>query len=438
MVAETTARDAFEDCVQYAKRHNFGEILQEYVVRVLRERPSDPVAFLIDEITKRPFTPTSSAASNPFFRDPLRDGPDARLRVAASPGLFFREACAQCKGRVEAACTYDVPTVVVHGSVTTDQFVRTARGARLAAPGEQDDLSLRALEDATCAPKNPESGPYCVDVISALVSIEIARRQGMYEPAPSREAMRDFAPQLLLGYLRGLGQTKAEFTTLREKYAKGELDFPFADGLEPALSPGAPAPFHEPLPASEATGKYALQHSSRCAEMRKRPLDADDAVVNAVQKAWNATEGACVVIEAGRLPGSRTLVALAFDGGAACKLVEAFPVPANGLEGLERANLACAAALPRFLGRLEGFAAVELETFQRFETPVADKKAAGKLALWLGAALGISHSLTGADVDALRRDAAARFVEWTALASDIDAEVTIAWEEYCAAAAALL
>ena len=98
----------------------------------------------------------------------------------------------------------------------------------------------------------------------------------------------------------------------------------------------------------------------------------------------------------------------------------------------------CAAALPRFLGRLEGFAAVELETFQRFETPVADKKAAGKLALWLGAALGISHSLTGADVDALRRDAAARFVEWTALASDIDAEVTIAWEEYCAAAAALL
>ena len=52
MVAETTARDAFEDCVQYAKRHNFGEILQEYVVRVLRERPSDPVAFLIDEITR--------------------------------------------------------------------------------------------------------------------------------------------------------------------------------------------------------------------------------------------------------------------------------------------------------------------------------------------------------------------------------------------------
>ncbi|KAH8052563.1 hypothetical protein JL722_10113 [Aureococcus anophagefferens] len=126
MVAETTARDAFEDCVQYAKRHDFGEILQEYVVRVLRERPSDPVAFLIDEITKRPFTPASSAASNPFFRDPLRDGPDARLRVAASPGLFFREACAQCKGRVEAACARRADGRRPR-PVTTDQFVRTAR-----------------------------------------------------------------------------------------------------------------------------------------------------------------------------------------------------------------------------------------------------------------------------------------------------------------------
>ncbi|KAH8045773.1 hypothetical protein JL722_14046 [Aureococcus anophagefferens] len=402
MVAETTARDAFGTRVQYAKQLPAGS----------PGAPSRP---------RRARRRTSSG--------PARDGPDARLRVAASPGLFFREACAQCKGRVEAACAYDVPTVVVHGSVTTDQFVRTARGARLAAPGEQDDLSLRALDDATCAPKNPESGPYCVDVVSALVSIEIARRQGMYEPAPSREAMRDFAPQFLLGYLRGLGQTKAEFTTLGEARA-GELDFPFADGLEPALSPGAPAPFHEPLPASEATGKYALQHSSRCAEMRKATLDADDAVVNAVQKAWNATEGACVVVEAGRLPGSRTLVALAFDGAPPAS--RAFPSrerPRRPGARIWPARRRCRASSGAWR-----FAAVELETFQRFEAPVADKKAAGKLALWLGAALGISTP-AGADVDAPpRRRRPLRRVDRARVRHR--AEVTIAGG--CAAAAALL
>ena len=172
--------------------------------------------------------------------------------------------------------------------------------------------------------------------------------------------------------------------------------------------------------------------------MRARPLDGDDAVVNAVLKAWTAIEGPCALVEAGRLPGDTTLVALAFDGGSTCKLVEAFAVPTAGLEGVERVNMACAAKLPRFLGRLEGYAAVELEPLECFDAPVSSPQAAADLALWLGAALGIAHSLTGTNVDALRRDAAARFVEWTALASDIDAQVTAAWEEYCAAAAKLM
>ena len=156
MVAETTTRDAFEDCVQYAKRHNFSELLQEYVVRVLRERPSDPIAFLMDEITKRPFVPKSSASSNPFYRDPAADGSEARLKLAASCGLFFRDR-GDCARAAEDQRSRNAETAALLAKARSqlpetpeDVAARQADFARIVAA---QDRALGLDDDATCLPE---------------------------------------------------------------------------------------------------------------------------------------------------------------------------------------------------------------------------------------------------------------------------------------------
>ena len=146
MVAETTVRDASEDCVQYAERHSFAEILREYVVRVLKERPTDPVGFLIDEITKRPYVPVSSAESNPFFRSAAADAPAVRVALAASVERFFRGAASACASRVAGAAA-GAPTVVAHGAASAAALALCEGGVRLLAPGERDDAELVAAGD---------------------------------------------------------------------------------------------------------------------------------------------------------------------------------------------------------------------------------------------------------------------------------------------------
>ena len=54
-VSETCVRDAAEDLNQYGEKIGVNQLLGEYAIRILRDKPPDPVSYLIEEISKRPF-----------------------------------------------------------------------------------------------------------------------------------------------------------------------------------------------------------------------------------------------------------------------------------------------------------------------------------------------------------------------------------------------
>ena len=52
-VSETCVRDAAEDLNQYGEKVGVNQLLGEYAIRILRDKPPDPVSYLIEEISKR-------------------------------------------------------------------------------------------------------------------------------------------------------------------------------------------------------------------------------------------------------------------------------------------------------------------------------------------------------------------------------------------------
>mmetsp|Transcript_2083 Transcript_2083/g.6172 ORF Transcript_2083/g.6172 Transcript_2083/m.6172 type:complete len:159 (+) Transcript_2083:37-513(+) len=54
--------ELMEDMSIFAAQRQVQELLQEYLRRVILQRPSDVVAFLIDEIKQRPYVPTKGEA----------------------------------------------------------------------------------------------------------------------------------------------------------------------------------------------------------------------------------------------------------------------------------------------------------------------------------------------------------------------------------------
>ena len=97
--------------MQYAKRAGVSALLAEYAMRVLRERPLDPVSFLVAEIAANPFTPEPQR-DGAFWRDASTDAPAVRAVILhGGPPRFFSLASDRCRRRVEQACA-DAPTAL--------------------------------------------------------------------------------------------------------------------------------------------------------------------------------------------------------------------------------------------------------------------------------------------------------------------------------------
>eukprot|EP00953_Heterococcus_sp_UTEX-ZZ885_P020740 11605-Heterococcus_DN1.PRE.2 len=52
-----------EEMAMYAEKLDVDAMFQEYLKRVLLEKPQDPIAFLIAQIKQNPFTPAAASAS---------------------------------------------------------------------------------------------------------------------------------------------------------------------------------------------------------------------------------------------------------------------------------------------------------------------------------------------------------------------------------------
>lgn len=70
-----------EDMAMYAERMDVNGMMQAYLRRVLLEKPADPIQFLIDEITARPFIAAS------VLDDPI----DARSEDVKKKFMDYRE-----------------------------------------------------------------------------------------------------------------------------------------------------------------------------------------------------------------------------------------------------------------------------------------------------------------------------------------------------------
>ncbi|KAJ1461762.1 hypothetical protein M885DRAFT_584698 [Pelagophyceae sp. CCMP2097] len=418
---EHAVRDAFEDVVLYAKRHATSELLKEYVIRVLKERPDDPVAFLINELKNNPYKVQGEWA---FCRDPrLDDGEAARVIRAAGAARFFRlpESQMACRARVLAAAQ-QCPTVLAHGAVHTAQLARAHGGLRLTPAHEQSLVSAHE-QSAGAAP--PAAAPYVVDVVAALVSVELEFRACAPTQERGRGALADFAPEFLAGYVRGLTASGANGAG------------PTVNDVVPRLSMAPPHPLDLSADAETRTARSLLDHGPQATRARQAPVDAESPAVAAVARAYDV-EGEATVVEAGDFGGGRILVALTIDGELG--LVEATPLSLLPWGAAVAAAAAFGSPAPTLVtahigAEMVSYAAFPVDaSLERFEGPVADAAAAARLALWLGCALGCAHAAGApAAVDAVKRDVESRFSEWTALAADIAAELVVAFEEYVAA-----
>ena len=81
-VSETCVRDAAEDLNQYGEKVGVNQLLGEYAIRILRDKPPDPVSYLIEEISKRPYN-----VKNLRWEERLLPGPSEGYGGAASAVL---------------------------------------------------------------------------------------------------------------------------------------------------------------------------------------------------------------------------------------------------------------------------------------------------------------------------------------------------------------
>ena len=110
------------------------------------------------------------------------------------------------------------------------------------------------------------------------------------------------------------------------------------------------------------------------------------------------------------------------------KVVEAWPAPeTQGLAGLERVYRALDA--PSLIP-LDGLLAQEVEPMTRWEGVATSEGEAERLALWLGASLGVLHAGSAGHLPELRKHAESTYRQHAAVAGDIESLVRTAWANY--------
>ena len=110
------------------------------------------------------------------------------------------------------------------------------------------------------------------------------------------------------------------------------------------------------------------------------------------------------------------------------KVVEAWPAPATqGLAGLERVYRALDA--PSLIP-LDGLVAQEVEPMARWEGVASSPDEAERIALWLGASLGVLHAGSAGHLPELRKHAESTYRQHAAVAGDVESLVRTAWANY--------
>ena len=116
---------------------------------------------------------------------------------------------------------------------------------------------------------------------------------------------------------------------------------------------------------------------------------------------------------------------VALKGG---KVIEAWPAPeTQGLAGLERVYRALDAPP---LVPLDGFLAQECEPCARWDGVASSPDEANRIALWLGASLGVLHAGSAGHLPELRKHAESTYRSHAAVAGDVEALVRTAWANY--------
>ena len=110
------------------------------------------------------------------------------------------------------------------------------------------------------------------------------------------------------------------------------------------------------------------------------------------------------------------------------KVVEAWPAPeTQGLAGLERVYRALDAPP---LVPLDGLLAQEVEPCNRWEGVASTEGEAERIALWLGASLGVLHAGSAGHLPELRKHAESTYRQHAAVAGDVESLVRTAWANY--------
>ena len=79
---------------------------------------------------------------------------------------------------------------------------------------------------------------------------------------------------------------------------------------------------------------------------------------------------------------------------------------------------------------LDGFLAQEVEPMTRWEGVATSEGEAERLALWLGASLGVLHAGSAGHLPELRKHAESTYRAHAAVAGDVEALVRTAWANY--------
>lgn len=389
-MSETCVRDAAEDLNQYGEKVGVTQLLGEYAIRILRDRPPDPVSYLIEEISKRPFLVKNLAGRNAFYRDPRKDTIQQRERFSASAAAYFSSQECQriCSQKAKEAQDWQAPSTLLHGAPIAQNMANTASGPRLLAPGEQSNEEGPAYAR--------QSGAYSVDFVAALVSASLCASQGDADRFDSGV----LGTHLLRGYLCGLSPVEAP--SREDPYPKA----PRPAQLTPPLG-------GEPLFAEDSAVDAST--AARTAAASENPVSDD-----IVEKLKERFEGE--VVTSGKVCG-RYHVTLASG-----KTVEAWPAPeTQGLAGLERVYRALDA--PSLIP-LDGLVAQEVEPCARWEGVASSPEEAERIALWLGASLGVLHAGSAGHLPELRKHAESTYRAHAAVAGDIESLVRTAWANY--------
>ena len=390
-VSETCVRDAAEDLNQYGEKVGVNQLLGEYAIRILRDKPPDPVSYLIEEISKRPFLVKNLAGRNAFYRDARKDTVEQRARFSASAAAYFSSQECQkiCSQKAKEAQDWQAPSTLLHGAPIAQNVANTAQGPRLLAPGEQ------SVEEGPAYAR--QSGAYSVDFVAALVSASLCSSQGDADRFDSGV----LGTHLLRGYLCGL--TPVPAPSREDPYPKA----PRPAALTPPLG-------GEPLFAEDAAVDAST--TARTETAKENPVTDD--VVEKLRELFDGEE----VTVSGKVHG-RYHVSLKSG-----RVIEAWPAPeTQGLAGLERVYRALDAPP---LVPLDGFLAQECELCARWEGVASSPDEANRIALWLGASLGVLHAGSAGHLPELRKHAESTYRSHAAVAGDIESLVRTAWANY--------